>query len=482
MYKYLNNNKYTYSKLFSLSSCVTVPIIRSPVDLISNISSIKYFSTTSFSSSSSSSMATSPVPKESTISNVRETLKNVSLHPSSTTSYAPVPGDHMKEGMGLPATSKHYRLTVPIVLEMGDTLSNCIIGYNTYGTLSPSGDNAVIVGHSLTSNSCIDEWWKELIGPGPSYILNTQKYFIICCNYLGSVYGSSSPLDINPNTGKRYAADFPIPTIRDNVRIQRHLLDALGVKKLAIAIGGSLGGMLALEWACTYPNYVDNLILIATCARHTDWAIGMGEVERQAIYADSLWKDGYYDPKNPPLQGMSVARQFAMLSYRTPQSFTEKFNRAETKKGRNPQTIFAQGQGGLRASIKNITDGSSSSASSVTSSNTLQQVPNYEVERYLNYQGEKFIKRFDPLCYVRLTQLLDSHDIGHNRSLQTTTTSNNKTIITHTPSTKQLTNIRTDYRQILQALPHRTLIVGIDSDLLYPVSIIIIREIIFVIV
>lgn len=431
--------------------------------------------------------STSSLSKPATMTNVRDTLSTVTVPSSSSSSSTPVPGDHMKEGMGLPSSSFQYRVPVPVTLEKGDTLSNIVIGYNTYGTLSPQGDNAVIVGHSLTSNSCIDEWWKELIGPGAQYILNTNKYFIICCNYLGSVYGSSSPLDTNPVTGKRYAADFPVPTIRDNVRIQRYLLDFFGVKRLAIAIGGSLGGMLALEWACTYPSYVDNLILIATCARHTDWAIGMGEVERQAIYADHLWKDGYYDIKNPPLKGMSVARQFAMLSYRTPQSFTEKFNRAETKKGRSAETIFLQGQGGLRATLKDrnstgllLSSSPSNTTASTQSSNTplLQQIPHYEVERYLNYQGEKFIKRFDPLCYVRLTQLLDSHDIGYNRYLQNQEGNNNNnhhrtsTIVTVSPSpSKAESGMKTDYRKILQALPHRTLIVGIDSDLLYPVRI-----------
>jgi len=193
---------------------------------------------------------------------------------------APLPGDHMKEGWGLPASSLSVTLPGPHLLEHGDVLPDVTLAYNTYGRLNAAGDNAVIVGHSLTSNSCVHEWWPEMLGAGRAFALDTDRFFVVCVNYLGSVYGSSSPLSPRPHAhgsslahpredGDRWAADFPLTTIRDNVVLQRALLDRLGVKGLTLAIGGSLGGMLALEWAATYPSYVKRLVAVACCARHT---------------------------------------------------------------------------------------------------------------------------------------------------------------------------------------------------------------------
>jgi len=151
--------------------------------------------------------------------------------------------------------------------------------YNTYGALNAGGDNAVVVGHSLTSNSCMHEWWSEMLGAGADFALDTTRYFVVCVNYLASVYGSDGPLTAKPAAAPasgddggcavaRYSADFPITSIRDNVVAQRALLEHLGVRRLALAIGGSLGGMLALEWAATYPTLVDRVVAIACPARH----------------------------------------------------------------------------------------------------------------------------------------------------------------------------------------------------------------------
>jgi hypothetical protein len=186
---------------------------------------------------------------------------------------------------------------------------------------------------------------------------------------------------------------------------------------------GYLGGMLALEWAASAPEMVDALCVVGCCGRHPDWAIGFGEAGRQAIFADAGWEGGYYALRGgaPPLSGMAAARQLAMLSYRTPQSLSEKFGRALVPGGRPRELAAAQGGGGA---------------------------PFFDVEGYLNYQGEKFRKRFDPLSYVRLTQLLDSHDLGRGRAAA-----------------------GGDYRAVLASLRQRTLVVGIDSDLLYPVRV-----------
>lgn len=339
----------------------------------------------------------------------------------------------MVGGLGLPSSASSMTLPGPFRLEYGDVLPSVTLGYNTYGTLAPDGRNAVIVGHSLTSNSAVHEWWGALLGPGPQYMLDTDRYFVVCVNYLGSVYGTSGPLSGQGQGkgGRPYSADFPVATVKDNVGVQRALLEALGVKGVALAMGGSLGGMLALEWAATFPAWVDALCIVGSCGRHPDWAIGFGEAGRQAVYADPLWEEGYYAVRGgkPPLKGMSVARQLAMLSYRTPQSLTSKFARGMVEGGRPKERRLAQGQGVRRAE-----DPAS-----------LTPPPFYQVEGYLNYQGEKFVNRFDPLAYVRLTQLLDSHDLGRGRT--------------------------GDYKDTLAMIQQPCLVVGIDSDLLYPVSV-----------
>jgi homoserine O-acetyltransferase len=175
----------------------------------------------------------------------------------------------MRDGIGLPASSHELVLAGPVRLEQGDVLASITLGYNTYGALNAQGDNCIVVGHSLTSNSCIHEWWAPMLGAGPAFALDTSRFYIVCANYLGSVYGSSGPLSVNPATGARFAADFPLTTIRDNVRMQRRLLDHLGVRSVAAAVGGSLGGMLALEWAATFPTFVRAVAAVACCARHS---------------------------------------------------------------------------------------------------------------------------------------------------------------------------------------------------------------------
>jgi homoserine O-acetyltransferase len=214
-----------------------------------------------------------------------------------------------------------------------------------------------------------------------------------------------------------YSGDFPVATLKDNVAVQRALLAKLGVQHVALAMGGSLGGMLALEYAATAPEEVGALCVVGSCGVHPDWAIGFGEAGRQAIQADPHWAGGYYGRVGtpPPLAGMGVARQLAMLSYRTPQSLSEKFGRGKVEGGR---AAHRQAQ---------------------------HVAPFYQVESYLNYQGEKFKRRFDPLAYVRLTQLLDSHDLGRGRE-------------------------GGDFAAALARLRQQALVVGIDSDLLYPVS------------
>ena len=280
----------------------------------------------------------------------------------------------------------------------------------------------------MTSNSCVHEWWGEMMGEGEAFCMDTSSDFVVCCNYLGSPYGTTSPATPDPNksNGAWYAADFPTPcTIRDNVRLQRMVLEQLGVKHLRMAIGGSMGCMLALEWGATYPSYVTDLCLVAGCGRHTDWAIGIGEAERFSIMADSKYNGGTYDPKDPPKAGLAAARMTAMLTYRAPSSIDDRFNRgtltgeASVKPKRHEEVgVVAHANEAVSA-----------------------KVPHFEVESYLQYQGRKFTRRFDPNCYVQLTYTLDSHDVARDRG---------------------------DYVEVLKSLRHRAMVVGITSDVLYP--------------
>lgn len=325
----------------------------------------------------------------------------------------------MRAGMGLPATSSLFSLPPSFALENGQTPANTILGYNTYGRLARDGRNAVLVGHSLTSNSCVHEWWANLMGPGPSFFLDTNRYYVVCVNLLGSVYGSTGPASLGVGNVALGASGFPIATIRDNVRAQRCLLDALGVRSLAIATGGSLGGMLAVEFALTYPGYVDSLALVAACAAHPPWAVALGAAGRAAIFADAAWEGGDYRVKGlrQPTRGLDAARQLAMLTYKSPKSVGLKFGRG---------TVSSSAPPSMRGGAGNAT------------------APFFAVESYLEHQGDKFTARFDAAAYVRLTQLLDSHDVANGRE--------------------------GGVELVLKACTaERSLVVGIDSDVLYPV-------------
>lgn len=291
------------------------------------------------------------------------------------------------------------------VLESGVHLHPIQVTYNTYGNLNSSKDNVIVICHALTANSKVDSWWSYMLGNGE--VLDTSKYFIICCNVLGSCYGSTGPRSINPSTQCEYGIDFPNVTIRDSVNVHMKLLtQVLQIKSVLCVIGGSMGGMQALEWSLlSPPNFLKSACIIACNLRHTAWQIGMSELQRQAIYSDNNWQNGRFNELNPPIEGLSLARQIAMMSYRSPQSYEKKFGR-ET-----------------RDDDKNL----------------------FQVQSYLDHQGMKFVKRFDALSYITLTKSLDSHDI------------------TSYFSRKQQT-----INQVLQRIHCKVLVIGINSDLLYP--------------
>ena len=263
-------------------------------------------------------------------------------------------------------------LTIPkLELSNGTVLRDVPVGYERWGELNEARDNVIIVGHSLTSTPNARSWWSGCIGPGKA--LDTDKFFVMCANVIGSPYGSISPISINPDTGKSYGNTLPQATVRDTVALHKKLLDKLGVRSIAFAIGGSMGGMQALEWAYYGTDYVRGVVPIAVGGRHSSWCIGWSEAQRQAIYADPKWEGGGYAPHNPPRDGLAAARMMAMVSYRSLASFEGRF-------GRN--------QNGSNA---------------------------FEIETWLLHHGDKIVSRFDPACYVYLTYLMDTHDVSQGR-------------------------------------------------------------------
>ena len=197
--------------------------------------------------------------------------------------------------------------TEGVPLDSGHRLAPLSVAYETYGTLSPSRDNAVLIAHAFTGDAHAafwhegDDkpgWWHDMIGPGKAF--DTDRYFVVCSNVLGGCKGTTGPSSVNPVTGKPYGLDFPPITIRDMVRVQRKLMDRLGIERLLAVAGGSMGGMQALQWAVDYPEAVTSVIAIATALRHSAQQIALDEVGRQAIMADPCWRDGNYYGRSRP--------------------------------------------------------------------------------------------------------------------------------------------------------------------------------------
>lgn len=271
-------------------------------------------------------------------------------------------------------------------LESGSTLSSITVAYETYGTLSPEGDNAVLVCHALSGDAHAagyhrsepDErpgWWDILIGPGKP--LDTDRYFVICSNFLGSCYGTTGPTDIDPETGKPYGLTFPFFTIRDMVEIQRWLVDYLEIDTLLAVTGGSMGGMQALQWAISYPERIKGAIPIATTARMSAQGIALNEVGRQAILSDPKWQNGNYPENDPPDRGLALARMIGHITYLSEQSMQRKFARRFVN--RNGRSFNFSGD--------------------------------FQVESYLHHQGDKFVKRFDANTYLYISRAMDYFDL-----------------------------------------------------------------------
>jgi homoserine O-acetyltransferase len=369
------------------------------------------------------------------------------------------------------------------------TLYNVPLAYKTYGTLSPEADNAMVICHALTGSADVQDWWGPLLGgPGAdgkeARAFDMSRFFVICMNSPGSPYGSASPVtakDGDPEKGN-YGPDFPLTTIRDDVTLFKVLLDELGVKQIAVVIGGSMGGMLVLEFAYFGKDYVRTIVPMATSARYSAWGISWGEAQRQSIYCDPKYDDGYYTFEDPPASGLGAARMAALLTYRSRDSFESRFGRnhpdpASSKQNINgpqrPQTpdgehfaIHNEGHKNAGAARRHSRQGNGDSSPQLavkdpqfsgTTDLPVQPPPArrqkvstyYSAQSYLRYQGEKFIKRFDANCYIAITRKLDTHDVARGR-----------TDTTGSPTPEEV-------RAALGMIEQPTLVLGIQSDGLF---------------
>lgn len=293
--------------------------------------------------------------------------------------------------------NKHFfTYRQPLKLEGGETLTSVDVVYHTAGTLNADKSNVVWFCHALTANSDVLDWWNSLCGEGKKF--DPNRYFIVCANFLGSCYGSSGPLSMNPATGNPYYSQFPNVTIRDMIQVHMALRKHLNFPKIHMLIGGSMGGYQVLEWALTEPEVFENLTLVATGAHESAWGVAIHTAQRLAIETDPTWKDP--NPK-AGAKGLKTARAIGMLTYRN-------------------YTAFVKTQTDLE-----------------------HKLDNFKASSYIDYQGEKLVKRFNAYSYWILTKSMDSHNVGRHRE---------------------------SVEKALQHISAKTLIIGISSDMLCPVS------------
>ena len=283
-------------------------------------------------------------------------------------------------------------------LENGQILEDLRIGYHTYGNLNTAGDNVIWICHALTANSDVIRWWPGMVGE--QRYVDPEKYFVVCANILGSCYGSSGPVSINPATGSPFYSEFPSITIRDMVNAYIELRKFLGIKQIKLLMGGSMGGYQALEWCLMEPPLIKELFLIATSAAESAWGIAVHATQRLAIEADPTWREMREDAG---IMGLRAARGIGILTYRNYAIMKEKQTDPDMNK-----------------------------------------LDNYRAASYISYQGDKLSKRFNAFSYWLLTKAMDSHNLSRHRG--------------------------GDLKKSLSAISQRTLIVGITSDILCPLS------------
>jgi len=282
-------------------------------------------------------------------------------------------------------TTELAEFDVELRLESGRVLGPLTLAYETYGQLNAARTNTVWVAHAWTGDAHAagrhhpddrkSGWWDDMIGPGK--VLDTDRYYVVCSNVVGSCYGSTGPTSINPRTGKPYNLTFPVVMVRDMVRAQQLLREQLGIERVLTVIGGSMGAMQALEWGIHYPEHTASIIPIAGTGRTSPMAIALNALARQAIFNDPMWKKGNYRPEHPPADGLALARAVGHISFLSDLSMHLKFGR--------------------RFSVR---DG------------VFDFFGRFEIERYLEYNGRNFVDRFDTNSFLYLAKALDLYDVA----------------------------------------------------------------------
>jgi homoserine O-acetyltransferase/O-succinyltransferase len=292
-------------------------------------------------------------------------------------------------------------------LESGAELRPAVLRYAIYGELNADRSNVVLVCHALSGSARVADWWADLFGE--SAVLDLQRDCVVCVNILGSCYGTSGPASANPKTGREYGPDFPLVRIRDTVRAQAALFDSLGIRRINVAIGASIGGMQAMEWAIQFPERVGTCISIGA-TRCNALALALNHLQRQAIQMDPSYRDGRYTASEAPKSGVSLARALAMCTYKSSELFNERYGRKPNRTGEDPYSA---------------------------------KQDRFDVAGYLDYQGQIFNRRFDANSYISITKMMDTFDFARGFASD---------------------------RDALQRIRARVLLVGISSDWLFPAA------------
>jgi homoserine O-acetyltransferase len=279
--------------------------------------------------------------------------------------------------------SRLFALIGDLHCKAGGFLPDVQVAYETWGELNADRSNAILVCHALSGDSHAIGWWSSLIGHGKA--IDTDHFFVIGINALGGCQGSTGPASAHPSDGRPYGSRFPAITVEDMVAAQVRLIDALGIEKLHAVAGGSMGGMQAIEWTVQAPGRVRKAFATASAASHSAMQIGFNEAARQAVMRDAKWRNGDYPPNDPPVNGLSVARMIGHLTFLSEQAFATKFSRRYQGKDSPDYTLDVE----------------------------------FEVESYLNYQGDKFTRRFDPNSLLVLTRAIDYYELADFEASET---------------------------------------------------------------
>jgi homoserine O-acetyltransferase len=316
------------------------------------------------------------------------------------------------------AARKIMKLAAPLAMRRGGVLEGVQIAYETWGSLSSTRDNAIMIFTGLSPSahaaSSLDDsspgWWEDMVGPGRP--IDTNRFYVICINSLGSVFGSTNPSSINPRTGEAYRLAFPILTVEDIARGGYEVMNGLGIKELAAIVGPSMGGMTVLAFAALFPDSVRNLISISAAARSTPFAIALRSLQREIIRKDPEWHEGNYPTGAGPISGQRLARKLGMITYRSAKEWQLRFGRERAAQDHTPDNPF-----GI----------------------------DFEVESYLENNAAKFTGQFDPNAYLYLSRAMDLFDLADHGGGSVC---------------EALTYFRVE----------SALIIGVETDLLFPIE------------